>query len=984
MFLQTGSAYSTSERQFEMHPSLQHLIPNLYYFVAVKKILLFLLSNFLLLGAWAQNYWQQKVDYTIDVSLNEKEKTLDGFEKLIYINNSPDTLNYIWFHLWPNAYKNDRTAFSDQLLENGNTKFYFSDKEQRGYINRLDFKVDGATVKTVDHPQHIDIIKILLPKSLLPKQQLTITTPFHVKLPFNFSRGGYDGETFQVTQWYPKPAVYDKDGWHPMPYLDQGEFYSEFGNFDVHITLPKNYVVAATGELQNSEEKEWLKSRVAYSTPVIPKVKKPAGIRQSQTKLRTVPPSTSGKINTTAATKTLQFKGDNIHDFAWFADASFIVAQDTCLLPSGNIIQVASYYTPTQQTLWKSSIQYAKDALRFYAEEVGSYPYNTATVVQGPQSFGGGMEYPTITIISPTASAKELDVTICHELGHNWFYGMLASNERAHPWMDEGMNSFYENKYVERKYGPQSKEAEIFFQTKAIRKTDQPIETISEVFSETNYGLTAYHKTAEWMKGLEQKLGTNAFKQLMQTYFKHWQFRHPQPEDFKATIAPALGTDAETYFALLNKKGILPQNGLKGTAVLSPLKKGSFKNFMLDPNRTTIILSPAIGFNSYDKLMIGGLITNYALPPARLSFFAIPFYATGSKNFTGLGKIDYAFHSNGFVRKTDLFLNAATFNIDEFKDNKGKKHLMRFVKLVPGLRFTLKEKNPRSTVTKYIQWKTFLINEQSLRITVDSIFSPTDTIIKFNYSTPKKDRYLNQLQLVYQNSRALYPFDATLQVEQAQDFVRTTLTANYFFNYAKGGGLDARFFAGKFNYLSGKTIQKQFANDRYHLNLTGAKGYEDYTYSDYFIGRNKFEGLPNQQIMIRDGGFKVRTDLLANKIGKTDDWLMAVNLVSTIPSKINPLSVLPIKIPLRVFADVGTYAGGWQRDAETDRFLFDAGLQISLLHDVINIYVPIFYSNVYSTYFKSTIPDKRFLKTISFSINFYTKDLKKLNREIEF
>jgi hypothetical protein len=256
--------------------------------------------------------------------------------------------------------------------------------------------------------------------------------------------------------------------------------------------------------------------------------------------------------------------------------------------------------------------------------------------------------------------------------------------------------------------------------------------------------------------------------------------------------------------------------------------------------------------------------------------------------------------------------------------------------------------------------------------------------VQYNFSTPNKERYLNQLQAVYQNKRALYPFDAVLQVEGAQDFVRTTFTGNYFFNYAKGGGLALRLFAGKFSYLNEQTIQKQFNNDRYFLNLTGPKGYEDYTYSDYFIGRNKFEGLPSQQIMIRDGAFKVRTDRLANKVGKTDNWLAAANLVSTIPDKVNPFSLLPFRLPLRVFADVGTYAEAWDRTADADRFVFAAGLQLSLLNETIDIYIPILYSKVYRTYFKSVIPDNRFLKTISFSINFYNKDLKKLNQELEF
>ncbi|HEY0432257.1 MAG TPA: M1 family peptidase, partial [Chitinophagaceae bacterium] len=177
-------------------------------------------------------YWQQEVNYTIDVTLHDKDNSLDAFEKIGYTNHSPDTLSFIWFHLWPNAYKNDKTAFTDQSLLNGDTRFYFSNAGQRGYINHLDFRSDNLTCVTEDHPSYIDIVKVLLPKPLPPGDSTTITTPFHVQLPFNFSRGGHDGQSYQVTQWYPKPAVYDRSGWHPMPYLDQGEFYSEFGKFD--------------------------------------------------------------------------------------------------------------------------------------------------------------------------------------------------------------------------------------------------------------------------------------------------------------------------------------------------------------------------------------------------------------------------------------------------------------------------------------------------------------------------------------------------------------------------------------------------------------------------------------------------------------------------------------------------------------------------------------------------------------------------------
>jgi hypothetical protein len=208
------------------------------------------------------SYFQQQVNYKIDVTLNDVSNTLDGAIKIEYVNNSPDTLHYIWFHLWPNAYKNDKTDFSDQLLQNGRTDFYFSDNDKRGYINRLEFKVNGITARLEDHPQYFDVAKLILPLPLAPGQTINISTPFHEKIPFNFSRGGHVGQTYQITQWYPKPAVYDNGGWHPIPYLDQGEFYSEFGNYDVQVTLPKNYIVAATGELQNEEEKKWLLAKI--------------------------------------------------------------------------------------------------------------------------------------------------------------------------------------------------------------------------------------------------------------------------------------------------------------------------------------------------------------------------------------------------------------------------------------------------------------------------------------------------------------------------------------------------------------------------------------------------------------------------------------------------------------------------------------------------------------------------------------------------
>lgn len=959
----------------------------LFYFLYiryVKTILLTILTAFILSTTASAQYWQQGVDYRIDVSLNDKEHTLDGFERLTYTNNSTDTLNYVWFHLWPNAYKNDKTAFSDQLLVNGNTTFYFSSREQRGYINRLDFKVNGIAAKTEDHPNYIDVVKLMLPAPLAPLQQITITTPFHVKLPYNFSRGGHDGHSYQITQWYPKPAVYDAHGWHEMPYLDQGEFYSEFASFDVHLTVPKNYVVAATGILQNEEEKNWMLNRSSETSVIKPA---PTALKKNTGKQPAAKPSAkknkaaTSNQTATAGTKTLEYKQNNVHDFAWFADPHFIVNHDTCRLSSGRIIDVYSYYSAAGQKAWKNSIQFAKDAVRFYSDEVGEYPYDVISGVQGPRSFGGGMEYPTITVISPTGSEQELDVTLAHEIGHNWFYGMLGSNEREHPWMDEGMNSFYEYKYSKKKYDKTNSELDLYFKTKAIQKTDQAIENPATEFSSSNYALIVYYKTAKWLQSIEKEIGEERFKATMQAYFKQWKFKHPQPQDFKTFFEPILAKNTGNYFSQLSKRGSLPKSETAGWKIAGVF---GLKKYIDNPSKNLLLISPAIGANSYDKFMIGGLITNYKLPPSKFQFLLAPLYGTGSKKLNGLGRLSYSFYTGGKIRRTELFLNGSSFSMNEFNDSSNKKFLTRFEKLVPGIKLTFKEKDAKSTVRKYIQWKTFLVREGSFHFGRDTLINGRDSSYKQAISIQKDNRVLNQLQFVYDNNRALYPFNFSINIEQVKDLVRPTITANYFFNYPKDGGLNVRLFAGKIFYTDGRTTSKSFSTDRYHLNITGPDGYEDYNYSNYFAGRNKFEGMASQQIMIRDGGFKFRTDLLGNEVGKTDRWLGALNFTSAIPTNINPLSVLPVKIPLSIFADVGTYADAWDRNSEEDRFLFDAGLQLSLLNDAVNIYLPLLYSKVYSDYYKSYLPNKRFLKTISFSINMTIPALKKLAHEVDF
>ena len=933
----------------------------------MKKLLLLINVLFYVQLIYSQQtYWQQKNDFKISVSLNDIDNSITGFEQIDYYNNSPDTLNFIWIHLWPNAYKNDRTAFSDQLLNNGRTDFYFSPENKKGYINKLNFKVDKINALTEDHPQHQDIIKLLLPQALAPGNKIQIETPFHVKLPYNFSRGGHVEQSYQLTQWYPKPAVYDKDGWHEMPYLDQGEFYSEFGNFDVEITVPKNYVVAATGDLQNENERLWLKEKVA--------------LNNLNFEEKTVVPSSS------TPQKKLRYLQENVHDFAWFADKTFLVKQDTIQLASGKRIDMFAFILPSNKLRWTNSLSFIKNAITSKSKWLGEYPYNVINVVDNASPVSGGMEYPTITLLNAGGSEATLESVINHEVGHNWFQGILATNERKFPWMDEGMNSFYDLKYdktfalkkdektnnnfINKKISQYPEEN--FLQTIIKLKKDQPINTSSESFSLENYNLIAYKKTANWMTLLENELGTQIFDSTMRRYYEIWKFKHPTPKDFQDVAEEVSGKTLTQIFNLINQKGALKHSQRK------QVKLTGFFNLNETDKYHYISVAPTAGINFYDKIMLGAVIHNYNLPPSSFQFVAVPLFATGSKKMNGIGRVEYTFFPSMKADKLTISLSASKFTGGSYTDSTNTKNPLQFSKLTPSLKYLFANKNPLSRVNKFIQFKTFLISETGILFKRD--FLNNLDIITY----PKEQRYVNQLQFNFENNRVLYPYNAVLQADQGNGFVKLNLTGNYFFNYENKGGLNVRLFAGKFIYTVDKSFTNQFRTDIYHLNMSGPKGYEDYNYSNYFIGRNEFEGLASQQIMKRDGFFKVRTDLLSNKIGKTDDWLGAVNLTTSIPKNINPLAILPIKIPVKLFFDFGTYAEAWQKNSSTGRFLYDAGIQVSLFKNIVNVYIPLSYSKVYSDYFKSTITEKRFLKNISFDIDIQQLSFSKLFSPLSF
>jgi len=524
----------------------------------MKKILVTIVC-FTTVSVFAQKpYWQQQVNYKINIALDDKNHSLKGWEELEYINNSPDQLDFIWFHLWENAYKNDNTAFAKQLIRDKKGMNRLRKFKDRGYIDSLEFTVDGVKANIEADPENIDVVKLMLPKPLPAGGKIKIQTPFYVDIPQYISRSGHNGQSYMMCQWYPKPAVYDRKGWHQFPYLDEGEFYSDYGNFDVSITLPSQYIVGATGVLQNEDELKQYKeigiTNVASSS--------------RKNSMKYIVPSTQ--------TKTLNYKGENILDFAWFADKDFVVRYDTMQLSPGKTVDVFTYHHPDGNKHWVNSTDYVKSGARAYSSYFGEYPYPVVQAVEGPKNeMSGGMEYPMITLItSPDASPMMLDAVITHEVGHNWLMGILGTNERTHAWMDEGINTYFQFRYEAEKYRynsifgesipreVQAKSAEEFQSMVYNALTKIPMETAIETPSHQfsggeEYGLVVYVKTAMWMYFLELELGRANIDKAVRAYYNQWKFKHPYPEDMKSVFEQELGKDLTPYFDLLKKKGTL-------------------------------------------------------------------------------------------------------------------------------------------------------------------------------------------------------------------------------------------------------------------------------------------------------------------------------------------------------------------------------------------------------------------------------------------
>ena len=980
-------------------------------------IVIFLLS---VNSSFAQKNWQQEVNYTISVELDDEKHTLVGHEQFNYINNSPDELTEMYIHLWPNAYSSKKTALAKQIYQMDDNDLTLGDDSLKGSISQLDFKVNGVQVKWDFEQFNSDICILKLNQPLLPGDGISVTTPFFVQIPSgSISRLGHVGQSYQITQWYPKPAVYDKNGWHQMPYLTQGEFYSEYGSFDVSITLPENYVVGATGDLQTPSEVEFLNA-LALKTAEELKNIQPG--KKNYTKGSNDFPKTS------STKKTIRYTQKNVHDFAWFADKRYMVLKGEVELPhSKRMVTSWSMFTPRNKGLWSKSIEYINDATFYYSKWNGDYPYNQVTAVDGTISAGGGMEYPNVTVIGNSSSPMELEVVIVHEVGHNWFYGQLGTNERVHGWMDEGMNTLNEIRYVQTKYPNNTAlsdmvlngrfhlndldhhdMADISYRAIAGIGEDQPIETHSARFTSANYGIIMYQKTGLLFFYLKDYLGEELFDKCMQAYYREWEFRHPQPEDMRATLEQVSGKNLSWLFDDLIKTtnhidykiksakktdagyivktknvgqvdGPIEINGILNDSVLESvwIEPGNKKNEILlssekldeiridhgkdipEMSRQNNSWSRERLFNRFEPLKFEFLIGDHE--PERTRVFWTPTIAGNAYDKFMIG---VAIHNYGAPTSKFNYIIAPFYSFGR-----------QMVSGISDFNYTFLPKKNLKTSRFGVSIKSFkndstFRNNDSYYIAVSPYWiakignrknsSPISQYIKIQ-SIYKKDK-VGPTHLEHLGAYVEYNFDYTkvdhniniklrneyyTDAKNSDELGRVLLESTYRFRYMKkkmNRWIELRGFIGH-TYLSKFSPITSY---QYSMSLSGADGQQDLFIDEYYFGRNETRGIWSQQRDENMGGFKS-----TSWYGTTAYTMATANLYFQFPIKPNIFGV---------FADFGTFYNGSSFNGA-----INTGLALRL-GKIFGVYFPVWMSKQMDAAYNSQNYAERIRFTLKMNI----------------
>ena len=470
-------------------------------------------------SGFSQNYWQQAVDYKMNVEMNVEDYTYTGEQQLTYTNNSPETLHKVFYHLYFNAFQpGSEMAARVNNGKDKNTRFNVNidsiNYNQQGYLKVYDLRQDGKSIQSVLSGT---ILEVTLIEPIKPGNSTIFSLNFEGKVPDLIRRSGKnssEGVALSMAQWYPKMAEYDYEGWNAEPYLGR-EFHGVWGNFDVRITLNKKFTVAASGYLQNPEE---------------------VGHGYSE-----------GKGKAKKKKLSWHFYAPNVHDFTWSADPNYI--HDTFLGPNGVELHFFYVDNPKYNSTWKKLQPKTAELMEFFNKRLGEYPYKQYTVAQGGD---GGMEYAMMTLITGNRSYESLLGVTAHELAHSWFQHVLATNEMKYEWMDEGFTTYISTLAVEEMLNkkslfPFSSSYDNYFYLVSSGKEEPQQTNANRYIYNMAYEISAYSKGAIFLAQLGYIIGESKLNKTLKSYFEEFKFKHPTPNDFRRVAERISGIQLKWY-----------------------------------------------------------------------------------------------------------------------------------------------------------------------------------------------------------------------------------------------------------------------------------------------------------------------------------------------------------------------------------------------------------------------------------------------------
>ncbi len=494
-------------------------------------------------GAPGHAYWQNRVDYHIAASLDTAAKELKGTETIRYTNHSPDTLRFLWLQVEQNAFKSNSL---NAYIFPQNSRFGARGFEGGDVIERFQQVVAArgkAAARHVDLDRRVEgtEMKVDLAEPLPPGGTATLDVAWHFLIPeHGADRMGRDGALYELAQWYPRLNVYDDvRGWNTEPYLGQGEFYLEYGDFAYEVTVPAGYIVAGTGTLENPRD--------VLTPDEIARLAR-AAKSDSTVAIVTAAELQSGAARPRATgTMTWKFTAKNVRDVAWAGAPNYLWDAS-----SWKGILAQAYYRPSAATIWNDGADQARMSIEEYSTRWFQYPYPQISAVEGPIS---GMEYPMLAMEARSQDKPDLYNVVTHEIGHNWFPMIVGSNERMHFWQDEGFNTFI-NTFSEARRYPRSGDQ----MQRALRERQQveqlmqagfdvPIDVQPDRVDPRLLGISQYVKTSVGLQLLRQEvLGPEAFDDAFRTYIRRWAFKHPTPADFYRTMEDVSGRRLDWFW----------------------------------------------------------------------------------------------------------------------------------------------------------------------------------------------------------------------------------------------------------------------------------------------------------------------------------------------------------------------------------------------------------------------------------------------------